>query len=331
MHRPKACSCRWAARSRDARSRGCGIAPTLGAAEMVAAVPASRTWPTSLRTRRCASRRVARLRRPDPARGVARCALRRGRRRRGRHPGHRYDRGDRVVPRPLVASDAPVVVTGLCVVRRCRAPMGGEPAGRHDRRRERARARPGHAGRAERRGCTPRASCRRCTPRCRRHSRRLRRADRSRRRGPRHLHSRFERMPHVALPPSTTEAPVALVRMALGDDGRMLAALPGLGYRGAVIEAMGAGHVAASVAPRVGDLVGQMPVVLSVRVPAGPVFTKTYGFDGWRSICSGAAQCPPVGSAGCARASCCRCCCAAACRQRRCARASGAMRAAERA
>jgi len=95
-----------------------------------------------------------------------------------------------------------------------------------------------------------------------------------------HLHSRFERMPHVALPPSTTEAPVALVRMALGDDGRMLAALPGLGYRGAVIEAMGAGHVAASVAPRVGDLVGQMPVVLSVRVPAGPVFTKTYGFDG---------------------------------------------------
>ncbi|MCD6679563.1 MAG: asparaginase [Burkholderiaceae bacterium] len=95
-----------------------------------------------------------------------------------------------------------------------------------------------------------------------------------------HLHARLERTPRVALPPSTDEAPVALLRMALGDDGRMLPALPGLGYRGAVIEAMGAGHVAANVAPLIGDLVDHLPVVLSVRVAAGPAFTKTYGFEG---------------------------------------------------
>lgn len=95
-----------------------------------------------------------------------------------------------------------------------------------------------------------------------------------------HRHVRLERTPRIVLASSTQDVPVALVRMSLGDDGRMLVALPGLGYRGAVIEGMGAGHVAGSVAPLVGDLVRHMPVVLSVRAPAGPAFTKTYGFAG---------------------------------------------------
>jgi L-asparaginase len=76
------------------------------------------------------------------------------------------------------------------------------------------------------------------------------------------------------------DAPVALLKMALGEDGRMLAALPGLGYRGAVVEGMGAGHVPAAVAPLLADLASTMPVVLGARVPAGPVFTRTYGFPG---------------------------------------------------
>jgi L-asparaginase len=95
-----------------------------------------------------------------------------------------------------------------------------------------------------------------------------------------HRPVRLDRTRHIEIAPSTQEAPVALVRMALGDDGRLLVALPGLGYRGAVIEGMGAGHVAAAVAPLVGDLVRHMPVVLSVRVPAGPGFARTYGFAG---------------------------------------------------
>lgn len=77
------------------------------------------------------------------------------------------------------------------------------------------------------------------------------------------------------------EAPaVALIRLALGDDGRLLRVLPELGYRGAVIEAMGAGHAPASVAPLLDGLVRAMPVVLGTRVASGAVFRATYGFPG---------------------------------------------------
>jgi L-asparaginase len=68
----------------------------------------------------------------------------------------------------------------------------------------------------------------------------------------------------------------------MGDDGRILAALPGLGYAGAVIEGMGAGHVPADAAEAVGELARRMPVVLASRSAAGPVFTATYGYPGGR-------------------------------------------------
>jgi L-asparaginase len=75
-------------------------------------------------------------------------------------------------------------------------------------------------------------------------------------------------------------APVALIKMSMGDDGRLLKALPDLGYAGAVIEGMGAGHVLAEVAPILGELATRMPVVLASRSMTGPVFTKTYGYPG---------------------------------------------------
>jgi L-asparaginase len=74
--------------------------------------------------------------------------------------------------------------------------------------------------------------------------------------------------------------PVALLKWAMGDDGRLLGALAGLGYAGAVIESMGAGHVPAACAPLLGDLASRMPVVLATRAMAGPVFTNTYGYPG---------------------------------------------------
>jgi len=46
---------------------------------------------------------------------------------------------------------------------------------------------------------------------------------------------RLDRVPDVV--------PVALAQAALGDGGRLLRALPGLGYRGTVVEAMGGGHL----------------------------------------------------------------------------------------
>lgn len=76
------------------------------------------------------------------------------------------------------------------------------------------------------------------------------------------------------------DRPVALALMALGDDGRMLGSLASLGYQGAVLVAMGAGHVPAIVMDRIRKLAGEMPVVLATRVQTGPIFARTYGFPG---------------------------------------------------
>lgn len=75
-------------------------------------------------------------------------------------------------------------------------------------------------------------------------------------------------------------APVAIIKTGLGDDGRLLDILPELGFRGAIIEATGAGHVPQQIVERLANLVERMPVVLATRVPAGPVFNASYGFPG---------------------------------------------------
>ena len=91
---------------------------------------------------------------------------------------------------------------------------------------------------------------------------------------------------HLPLPTQGIEAsveflpPVALVKVALGDDGRLLPVLPSLGYRGAVIEGMGAGHLPASLAPMLATLAEKMPTVLVTRVTIGPTFSCTYQFPG---------------------------------------------------
>jgi len=77
-----------------------------------------------------------------------------------------------------------------------------------------------------------------------------------------------------------SDQPVALLTAALGDDGRMLIGLPGLAYRGLVVEAMGVGHVPASIVPALAALTESIPVVLSSRVPSGSIFSRTYGFAG---------------------------------------------------
>jgi L-asparaginase len=81
--------------------------------------------------------------------------------------------------------------------------------------------------------------------------------------------------------PLTDEpAPVALLKMGIGDDGRLLAALPDLGFAGVVIEGMGAGHVPEALAEIVSTLIARLPVVLASRTESGPVFSRTYGYPG---------------------------------------------------
>nr|WP_282572258.1 asparaginase [Roseomonas acroporae] len=88
--------------------------------------------------------------------------------------------------------------------------------------------------------------------------------------------ARLPTLPADAGPPR----PVALVKWAMGDDGRLLRTLPDLGYEGAVLEGMGAGHVPAEAAPLVGELAARIPVVLASRCMTGPVFTRTYAYPG---------------------------------------------------
>ena len=87
-------------------------------------------------------------------------------------------------------------------------------------------------------------------------------------------------LPAVAMPRGREIPAVALLRVGLDDDGRILEALPALGFAGVVIEGMGAGHVPARWADLVSRAVELMPVVLASRVAAGPVFERTYGFAG---------------------------------------------------
>jgi len=94
-----------------------------------------------------------------------------------------------------------------------------------------------------------------------------------------HYYVRVTRNPTLSAT-AGAPAPIALVKVPMGDDGRLLKALPGLGYAGAVIEGMGAGHVHADMAPIVGEVAQKIPVILASRAMTGPVFTKTYGYPG---------------------------------------------------
>ncbi|MGP1346760.1 MAG: asparaginase [Phycisphaerales bacterium] len=94
------------------------------------------------------------------------------------------------------------------------------------------------------------------------------------------LYTHVKRLP-VLLIADGNPASIALLKIAMGTDARILKALPDtLGYAGLVIEGMGAGHVPAEVAPILGDLAERIPIVLASRSMTGPVFTSTYGYAG---------------------------------------------------
>lgn len=94
---------------------------------------------------------------------------------------------------------------------------------------------------------------------------------------------------HITMQPSVRpqisfhtagDAQVAIVKLGLDDDGRLLSVIRQLGYSGVIIEGMGAGHVPGTVVAGIERLAEEIPVLLSSRVPGGAIATGTYGFAG---------------------------------------------------
>jgi L-asparaginase len=87
---------------------------------------------------------------------------------------------------------------------------------------------------------------------------------------------------HVPVPDDAPVPPVALLKMALGDDGRLLPLLATAGYAGCVFEGFGGGHLSLGAAApgALEALVEAMPVVLASRAGSGEVLRATYAFSG---------------------------------------------------
>jgi L-asparaginase len=73
---------------------------------------------------------------------------------------------------------------------------------------------------------------------------------------------------------------VALYKVGIGDDGRLLGEIEALGYAGLVVEAMGGGHAPSRTVEPLANLAGKMPVVLASRTGNGEALRKTYDFPG---------------------------------------------------
>jgi L-asparaginase len=84
------------------------------------------------------------------------------------------------------------------------------------------------------------------------------------------------------LPRPASWPAVGVYPATLGDDGAALAAMASV-LDGVVIAGFGVGHVPQSWAALVESLCARMPVVLATRTGSGPVLRQTYGFPGSES------------------------------------------------
>ncbi|MBV9336291.1 MAG: asparaginase [Solirubrobacterales bacterium] len=179
----------------------------------------------------------------------------------------------------LCAGSAPIVVTGAMRSPSLPGADGpGEPARRGTGGGEHRRSRPRRARRVQRRN--PRREIRRQTYTSKPS------AFRSRLTGP--IGWLSEGQPVIVtrpvgrfcldVPSGADVPPVALVRVALDDDGLILPALAAQGYRRVVIERFGGGHVTPPMVSRIERLARQIPVVLASRIGSGELLRNTYRY-----------------------------------------------------
>jgi L-asparaginase len=91
---------------------------------------------------------------------------------------------------------------------------------------------------------------------------------------------RLPRGPVVDVSPDAAIPPVALLKLGIGQDDRLLSHVVDEGYAGLVIEAFGGGHVPSALVPVLESVARRMPVVLASRTGSGEVLRDTYGFPG---------------------------------------------------
>lgn len=95
-----------------------------------------------------------------------------------------------------------------------------------------------------------------------------------------HFCFKLDRKPGVPGSPTQANSRVALVTVALGDDGDQVRALKAATFNGIIVEATGGGHVPPDVAAAVEECTQKMPVILASRTGAGDTLARTYGFPG---------------------------------------------------
>lgn len=84
----------------------------------------------------------------------------------------------------------------------------------------------------------------------------------------------------ISVAAGTRVPPIALLKVGIGDDTRLVDKVADLGYEGLVVEGYGGGHVPEAFSPVLARLAQRMPVVLASRTGAGELLHDTYGFSG---------------------------------------------------
>ncbi|MGE0798919.1 MAG: asparaginase [Lautropia sp.] len=90
----------------------------------------------------------------------------------------------------------------------------------------------------------------------------------------------LRRPPVIARSDAPRAASVALIVLALGDDGTLVRLAAQHGYTGIVVAGVGGGHCTPAAADAIEAAAKQVDVVLATRVLAGEVLAGTYGFTG---------------------------------------------------
>lgn len=84
----------------------------------------------------------------------------------------------------------------------------------------------------------------------------------------------------LPLPADAKVGRIALLKAAMGDDGALVRAVLDGGFDGLIVEATGGGHVTEAMVEPVVEAATAMPVVLTSRTDDGEILRETYMFPG---------------------------------------------------